>query len=488
MRFFTFILLLCSTIVTAQRKSLKAIDDFVSPQSIEAPIRFLAADEMRGRNTGSPELDIAANYIMTEFMASGVAPGDGKSFFQSVSLIRQPKPGKVELMLNVDGVSTSALGILFEGSAVQFTKPVVFVGYGTIADFDKVDVKGKIVVCLLGAAGSSNVTEAILDTAPAKRRLALERGADALVEIMALQGIPWSALQNYLSKSKVMLQKEGAVIPHVLIQNSEEDALRSLKEKGAGTGSLTIEMAPATPIPAKNVVGIIQGTDPKLRNEYVAISAHYDHVGVNKQAGADSIFNGARDNAIGTTAVLEAARYFTKNPTKRSILLIALTAEEVGLLGSKWYAEHPIVPLRQTIFNLNCDGAGYNDTSIATVIDFNRTSADELLREACVAAGLQLKGDPAPEQGLYDRSDNVSFARKGVPAVNMSPGVKAFDQELMKYYHQPADEVSTLDMVYLAKFYRAMLRSIFALANASSAPAWKPGDKYEAAGKLLYSK
>jgi Zn-dependent M28 family amino/carboxypeptidase len=305
---------------------------------------------------------------------------------------------------------------------------------------------------------------------------------------MSVPGVPWGALSNYFSAPRVTLEGNEQTIPHVLIQPSDTDPLRSLLQKRNGQGRLAIDMPLPAPVFARNVMGVIRGSDATLREEYVAVTAHYDHVGVNRSAGQDSIFNGARDNAIGTTLLIETAQFFAKNPPKRSILLIAYTAEEKGLLGSHWYADHPVVPLKQTIFNLNCDGAGYNDTSIATIIDFNRTTADDLLRQACTAAGLMLKGDPAPEQGLFDRSDNVSLAKKGVPAVNVSPGVKAFDQELMKYYHQPADEVSTLDMVYLAKFYRAMLRGVLLIGNAKGAPAWKEGDKYEAAAKELYAK
>ncbi|MBA4055419.1 MAG: hypothetical protein C0490_11955 [Marivirga sp.] len=211
-------------------------------------------------------------------------------------------------------------------------------------------------------------------------------------------------------------------------------------------------------------------------------------MGVKKNNTPDSIFNGARDNAIGTVALLQAAKFFKNSPPKRSIVLIALTAEEKGLLGSEWYSNHPLIPLNQIVFDYNCDGAGYNDKSIATIIDFNRTTADELLKKACQAFGLELKGDPAPEQNLYERSDNVNFAVKGVPAVNFSPGVKAFDPELFKYYHQPADEVGSLDMVYLEKFFRSFVYGAYLLANSKERPMWKSGDKFEAAGKALYSK
>jgi Zn-dependent M28 family amino/carboxypeptidase len=225
-----------------------------------------------------------------------------------------------------------------------------------------------------------------------------------------------------------------------------------------------------------------------LKNEWIIISAHYDHVGVKKNATADSIYNGARDNALGTVALLQAAKFFGKNQPKRSILFLAVTAEEKGLLGSEWYSNHPLIPLKQTVFNFNCDGAGYNDTTIVTLIDLNRTTADQLLIEGCSAFGLTLKGDPAPEQNLYERSDNVNFAVKGVPAVDMAPGVKAFDQNLFKYYHQPADEVGSLNMRYIEKFHQSFVYSAYLIANAKDRPTWKQGDKFEEAGKKLYGK
>jgi Zn-dependent M28 family amino/carboxypeptidase len=185
-------------------------------------------------------------------------------------------------------------------------------------------------------------------------------------------------------------------------------------------------------------------------------------------------------------ALLQAAKFFGKNPSKRSILFLALTGEEKGLLGSEWYSNHPLIPLKQTVLNYNCDGAGYNDKTIATQIDFNRTTVDEQLKKACQAFGLELKGDPAPEQNLYERSDNVNFAVKGVPAVDLAPGVKAFDKELFKYYHQPADEVSSLDMNYIEKFHRSFVYGAYLIANAKERPMWVKGDKFEEAGKKLY--
>jgi Zn-dependent M28 family amino/carboxypeptidase len=191
---------------------------------------------------------------------------------------------------------------------------------------------------------------------------------------------------------------------------------------------------------------------------------------------------------LGTVAILNAARFFAKYPPRRSLIFLALTGEEKGLLGSAWYASHPLVPLEKTVFNLDCDGAGYNDTTLVTVIGLERTSAEENIAKACAAFGLKAGKDPAPDQNLYERSDNYNFAKKGVPAVDFSPGIKAFDEELMKYYHKPADEVNTLDFDYVVKYYRAFVYASYLLANAPKAPFWNAGDKFEQEGKSLYGK
>jgi len=191
---------------------------------------------------------------------------------------------------------------------------------------------------------------------------------------------------------------------------------------------------------------------------------------------------------MGTVAIINAAKYFSQYPPKRSLLFLAVTAEEVGLLGSSWYKEFPVIPYERTVFNLNTDGAGYNDTSIATILGLGRTNADQSIIKGCEAFGLKVGGDPAPEQNLYDRSDNVNFAIKGVPAITFSPGVAAFDEEINKYYHQPIDEVESMDFDYVMKFNWAFVYSAQLIANMETTPYWTTGDKYESAAKTLYGK
>jgi Zn-dependent M28 family amino/carboxypeptidase len=170
-------------------------------------------------------------------------------------------------------------------------------------------------------------------------------------------------------------------------------------------------------------------------------------------------------------------------------LLLACTGEEVGLLGSRYYAEHPLVPLNKTVFNLNIDGAGYNDTSIVTVIGLERTTAERDILDACKPFGLTAIQDPAPEQNLFDRSDNVSFARKGIPAPTFSPGFRAFDDAINKFYHQAADQADEqFDFAYFHRFVKAFIHAARRIADNPSSPQWKSGDKYESIGKKLYGK
>jgi len=240
-------------------------------------------------------------------------------------------------------------------------------------------------------------------------------------------------------------------------------------------------------VQSQNVIGIVEGTDPKLKNEYIIYSAHYDHVGMHaSNILGDSIFNGARDNAVGTTTVLSMAENLAKHPTKRSALFILLTGEEKGLLGSRYYVKNPLLPLEQMVYCFNSDNAGYNDTSVATIIGLERTTARQHIKDAASAFGLEAIDDPAGEQGLFDRSDNVSFARKGIPAPTFSLGFRSFSGDVTKYYHQPDDEADTLDYDYLLKFFQAYVLSGRKIGNDKETPTWVTGDKYEAVGKELY--
>ncbi len=155
-------------------------------------------------------------------------------------------------------------------------------------------------------------------------------------------------------------------------------------------------------------------------------------------------------------------------------------------MGSKYYAEHPLVPLKQCVFNLDCDGAGYNDTTKVTVIGLDRTDAQAQIEAGSKAYGLTAINDPVPEQNLFDRSDNVNLAAKGIPAPDFAPGLTAFDTEINKYYHQVADSPESVNYSYLLKYCQAYIYSARLIGDRATAPKWKAGDKYEKAFNELY--
>ena len=240
----------------------------------------------------------------------------------------------------------------------------------------------------------------------------------------------------------------------------------------------------------RNVLAFIPGTDPTLRDQYIVLSSHYDHLGVTKhprmeEGKLDSIYNGARDNASGTTAVIDAARYFGKHPAKRSILFICYTAEEEGLIGSEWYAAHPLIPLNKTVYNLNIDNASYDDTTLITLVGLHRTTGDSAIIAAAAAYGLTVNDDPTGGS-LFFESDNAPLALHSVPAPTYSMGMRAMDSTIFNRYHRLSDETGNMDMHYIVKWIRAYILAAHTIANDPLQPRWTPGDLYEKTWKTLY--
>ena len=261
--------------------------------------------------------------------------------------------------------------------------------------------------------------------------------------------------------------------------------------KSTAKDTLTANSDSIKTIAAKNVIAWVEGTDKKLKKQFVVLSAHYDHLGVAAQpkmieGKMDSIYNGARDNAVGVAAVINAATYFSKHPPKRSIMFIAFTAEEMGMLGSKYFADHPVIPFNKIVYNLNCDNGGYNDTTIFTIVGLGRTTADNDIKKACAMYNIKPTADPDSSLHLFDRSDNVNFAKKGVPAPTFGMGVTGFDEKVRRYYHQLSDEFSSMDADYILKYIRTYILTASNIANNSRQPMWMAGDKYEAAWKNLF--
>ena len=478
---FTLALILCTGMSFGQ---IAEVDETVSEGKIKSHIYFLASDALRGRDTGSPELDIAAEYIASRFREYGVEPING-SYFQEVPFktVAPPQQG----VLNTGGL-TLAVGddvLLLDGGNGNWEEEMVYIGYGTEADFKKNKVEGKIVVALCGSKGEQDPRTWTRLSAEKKKRVT-ESGALGLIELYNSTKVPWSLLVRYLHGERTVLDNGEESVMHLWVNDSNNERAKVFDQKKA-TVSLKIEGMVVQKFNSKNVVGILPGTDPDLKEEFMMYSAHYDHVGVGvPNDEGDSIYNGSRDNAVGTVTVLAMAENAAKFPTKRSSLFVLFTAEEIGLLGSQYAAENPVVPLEKVVYCFNSDNGGYNDTSLATIIGLPRTTADQEIIKACDTYGLKAIDDPAPEQGLFDRSDNVNFAKKGVPAPTFSMGFTAFDAEIGKYYHQQTDNPETLNYAYLVKFFKSYVYAGRLIANRDVRPFWVEGDKYYEAGKALY--
>ncbi len=484
-----FVLVVASATVFGQ-KDKKLILKTVGPNDMKAHIHFLADDALKGRDTPSDGQAAAAAYIKAKFIQYGVEPASKDFGYLQPVPFREVNPMKEGTMTIGDRTLNFPKDFLMMDAKNQsLNAAFVFADYGLEADLKKIDVKGKIIVALCGN-GEDASPRAWFRLRKQKAELAESAGAEGLIELYRSNQMPWKFIINRMTGAKVMLDAQKGKesnLPHFWINAADVELIDFLKS--GGEMNIQTKGIKQSNFDAHNVVGIVEGTDPVLKNEYVIYSAHYDHVGVGiPDARGDSIYNGARDNAIGASAVIAAAKNLAKYPTKRSSMFILFTGEEKGLLGSKWFVDHSPVPLDKIAYCFNIDGAGYNDVKLVTVIGLERTTAQGHLLKACSTFGLKAISDPAPKQGLFDRSDNVNFAKKGIPAPTFSPGFTAFDAEISKYYHQAADEVESLDFNYLNKYSKAFIYAGRLIANDKNKPFWMPGDKYYEAGKALYGR
>ncbi len=477
----------------AQSDDVDRIKESVHKSDVKMQIYFLAADEFKGRDTGTPHLDIAGRYIATWFMTNNVKPLPGQDdYFQSIPFetIKAPEEGEIVL-----GDSTYQYGydfIMLNTSRGDFSGPLKVLEHGMGDELDNRNLEGKVVVVKPGAEGQMNPQQWFMSTEQKNEQLK-DRGAAVVIELYDNRQLPWQMIVSYLNQDRLevaQIQDDAdGILPHIWMNSTGQDLHTAFSDMGEKDVSISVIGEPADRVTSSNVVGYIEGTDPDLKDEYLLLGAHYDHIGVVEgQKEGNYIYNGARDNAVGTAGIMFAARYLAENPPKRSVIFAAWTAEEVGLLGSNYFAENPMVPLEQIIYNINIDGAGYNDTTKVTVIGLGRTEADDDFKAAAEAFGLEAIPDPVPEQNLFDRSDNVSFARKGIPAPTYSLGLTAFDEEINRYYHTVKDEPHTLDYPYITRYLRSFLLAAQKVANSDEAPFWQEGDVYEEAGRELYGR
>ena len=518
----------------------------ISATRILDHIKTLSDDRFQGRAPAGPGEALTADYVQTQFTQMGIAPGnpDG-SYIQKVSMVGITGAEASPLTFSRSGQS---LALKWKDDVVAWSKhvapsasiansQVIFAGYGVDApefkwdDFKGVDVKGKTIVVLVndppvpdpadpakldakmfggkamtyygrwtykfeeGARKGAAAVLIVHETVPAGYKFDVVQGnlgekfdiaaADKNAGRSSIEG--WITVDAARKLFAMGGQDFDALKKRAVSRDFQPVPLDVTASMGIRNTVRTIE--------SKNIVGKLEGGDAALKSEYVIYTAHWDHLGVGLPVNGDTIYNGARDNASGVAAVLEIARAFTevKPRPKRSILFVLVTAEEQGLVGSEFYARSPLYPLRRTAADINIDELNvWGRTTDVTVIGMGASDLDDYLRDAAAEQHRTLRPDPQTEKGFYYRSDHFSFAKQGVPALDVESGIhsadkapdyieKKRDEYDDRDYHAPSDEVKPdWDLSGAVEDAQLLLAVGYRVANATELPQWKPGNEFKA--------
>lgn len=502
------------------------------PAAIKAHVSFLADDLLEGRAAGSRGYDIAARYVATQMQLIGLKPaGTDGGWLQPLSMIQATRVIPAARATITRGKETIELvpvtdfipGANYFSSEAEVSAPMVFVGLGIHApkygydDFEGVDLNGKIAVVLSDSPDKLPSSIRAYHSWKKTREIA-SRGAVGLVAIetpRAAKRSPWEkiVLQATLPRRRLLDDQgqpveaypeiKGSISLNVTVaeklfagapKSLEQiwaDAEASVPQAFDLPASITISTRTAHgKAESANVVGLLEGSDPVLKNEYVVFTSHLDHLGRGPAVNGDTIYNGALDNASGVAVMLEAARLLAVNTPrpKRSILFIAVTAEESGLLGSEYFAANPTVPKESLVANVNMDMPVLLYPSAGFVaFGAEHSTLGRVAQKAVEAEGLTLVPDPSPEEVFFVRSDQYSFVREGIPALYLDDArlsadpaidpMAVFKQHLLKNYHMPSDDMNlSLHWDSFAKLARVNARIGLDIANTRRRPEWLPGD------------
>jgi len=508
-------------------------------------IRVLASDEFEGRAPGTRGEELTVDYLVKQFQRAGLKPGnpDG-TFFQKVPLVGVSSDAAVTIQAGGNPLALSlpgdciATSLRFQPSVSVTNSGIVFVGYGIVApefgwdDYKDVDVRGKTLLMLVNDPPIPDPSDASrLDEKMFKGRamtyygrwsykyeIAAEKGAAAaiIVHETGPAGYPYFVLVASHARENFDLQSADRNAGRVPVQGWM--TLGKAKELCAAAGrdfdtlkqsALNKSFKPVSidatagfeigntlrEVASRNIIGRIEGSDPGLKNECVVFTAHWDHIGRNDKLEGDQIFNGALDNASGTAGLLELARAFAqvRPAPKRTVVFLCVTAEEKGLLGARYYAEHPLYPLERTLANLNMDGINpWGRTRDVEVIGFGNSSLDDLLRGAASAQGRIITADSEPQKGRFYRSDHFEFAKAGVPALYLKAGVdfigqpsdfgkRKSDEYTDRDYHKVSDEIKPgWDLSGGVDDLRLLFEVGWRVAEGAAWPEWKPGSEFKA--------
>lgn len=508
-------------------------------QRIAADVNALADDRMEGRETGTRGYDLAAEYAAKRFREIGLQPaGDDGTFFQRVPLLKATREAEGAALVVKRGGREIALrfrdqflpALDFNTAEHALEAPAVFVGHGVHApelqydDFAGLDVRGKIAVLFSGApARFDNDRRAFYSASREKLRVLAERGAVGAVFVntpddearapwargaenwqragMRLRGADGKGLNTFPELRSVanvsasaadLIFADGPQTAAALFQAAQDGTLKGFALPG------TLSLAARTkiePVESRNVVAKLPGSDAALAAEHIAYTAHLDHLGIgapvkDEKGVEDRIYNGALDNALGVSIMFEAARilHAAKPAPKRSLLFVALTAEEKGLLGAEWFATHPTVPAASLVADINMDMPVLLAPSKDVVpIGIEHSTLKAALDTAAKELGVGLSPDPFPEEVVFVRSDQYAFIRAGIPAVYLDGGTLSADgvrdpkmalrKFLRDHYHQPSDE-ATLPIAYGDALRLAKLNARIGqlVGDAAERPAWNAGD------------
>ncbi|MCV2886148.1 M28 family metallopeptidase [Aestuariibacter sp. AA17] len=524
-----------NTSTTEKQHSTAASTAKVDAKRIKAHLRFLSDDLLEGRDTGSKGHQIASLYIATEFEKYGLEPaGDNGTYFQDVTFRKATldqesphftlKDAKGERTFSYPSEFLMSASLVRETSAVN--GELVFVGYGIVApelnhdDYTDIDVEGKIVVLLSGKPKSFPSEEgAHFASTSLKHAYAAQRGAIGVIAIstpIAEKVAPYQNLLNYIHtpalswvdkqgqpantqpslQARAYLSVPAAQRLFATADVSLDDIYAQLEEDKVPASfpmNVSVSLSQSSKhenIQSPNVAAVLLGSDATLKNEYVLYSAHSDHIGIAKTVKKDRINNGAMDNASGTAIMLETARMFAnqRQRPKRSVLFVAVTGEEKGLLGSDYYAQNATVPIENIVANVNLD-MPILTYEFADVIAFgaNHSDMQASVAKAAKNVGISLSPDPWPEQALFTRSDHYSFVKQGVPAVFLVPGLQSADPDidgskqfgkfLSTHYHKPSDDFNQpFNWEAAIKFTEVNFQIGQTLADQAARPAWNEGD------------
>jgi Zn-dependent M28 family amino/carboxypeptidase len=519
----------------------------ITSEEIMRHIGRLGSDEFEGRAPGTPGEETTVNYLERILKKAELAPGntDG-TYIQKVPLVGITTNQDTGLKIKTaDKNFNLKFGEDFVARTVRvvdktsFDADMVFVGYGVDApeygwdDYKGMDVRGKVLVMLVNdppipdPKDSSKLNPRMFGGRAMtyygrwtyKFEIAAQKGAAGIfiVHETVPAAYPWAVPRGSFSVENFDLVSKDNNMSRVNIEGwiTNERARELFSTVGMSFDAmkkaairrdfkpvdlkahakLTIE-SQIRRIDSKNVLAKLEGSDPRLKDEYVIYTAHWDHFGISlPDAKGDKIYNGALDNASGCAVVLEIARAFKAlpKPPARSILFLFVTAEEKGLIGSKYYAENPIYPLEKTVANINIDGVNqWGRTKDLTVVGLGNSTLDDVLREAAATQGRVLRPDAEPEKGFYYRSDHFNFAKQGVPALDPDSGVdyinkpagygtKKRDEYTANDYHKPSDEVKPdWDLTGAIEDAQLMFMVGFKVANTARYPEWSPGTEFKA--------